>query len=301
MKTGAQIPRRKSGEIAFTLVEVLVAEAIFLILLVLVVQLIFGVISTAGAEKKRMDALGDARQSLDRMSLDWTSRMRRSDSTGAFATTNSGGFVTQGNVTGYFTKQAGNDQISFLSQVQSYTGSRRLSWLSYQIGTITQTIQGSQSSSTSALQRGIFPYNWTGGTALFPLVPPTFTTSNYEPLANTVFRMEFCFLQQVPAGSTGVSPFTVDAGGTLGSTNFAGVVVAVAALDQQSRQLLTQTQLTSLANALPRIIADGQNPQAVWSTNMASGTFATTANSAGIPKSVADAVRIYQRILYTKE
>lgn len=301
----AKLPLRPRGTIAFTLVEVLVAEAIFLILLVLVVQLIFGVVSTAGAEKKRMDALGDARQSLDRLSLDWASRVRRSDSTGSLATTGSGStmsFATQGNVTGYFTKQAGNDQISFLSQVQSYTGSRRLSWLSYQIGTITQMTGGSGSASTSALERGIYPYNWTASSTLaFPAAVPTFAVNNYEPLANTVFRIEFCFLQQVPAGSTGVSPFTVDAASTLGSTNLAGVVVAVAALDQQSRQLLTQTQLTSLANALPRVTVDGLNPQAVWSTNMASGTFTSAATAAGIPKSIAGAVRIYQRILYTKE
>jgi type II secretory pathway pseudopilin PulG len=293
---------------AFTLVEVLVAEAIFLILLVLVVQLIFGVISTAGAEKKRMDALGDARQSLDRLSLDWASRVRRSDSTGSFVALGAGSstnFTMQGNLTGYFTKQAGNDQIGFLSQVQNYSSAsdaRRLSWLSYKVGAITQAIQGGQSDSTSALLRGIFPYNYTSGSTLaFPAAAPTFATANYEPMANTVFRMEFCFLQQVPGGASTTSPFTVDSSANLGSTNFAGVVVAVAALDQQSRQLLTHTQLSTLASALPRVTSDGLNPQQVWATNMSSGTFAMNATNAGIPRSVAGAVRIYQRILYSKE
>ena len=253
-----------------------------------------------------MDALGDARQSLDRLSLDWASRVRRSDSTGSFASSGSGNFTTLGNINGYFTKQAGNDQISFLSQVQSYSGARRVTWLSYQVNPITQVTQGSQSSTTSALVRGMYPYDWTnapGGNALltFPPANPSPTSFSYEPMANTVFRVEFCFLQQVPAGST-VSPFTVDASNTLGATNFAGVVVAVAALDQQSRQLLTQAQLTALANALPRITADGLNPQAVWSTNMApTGNYLTATTAAGIPKNVANAVRIYQRILYTKE
>ena len=41
MKSRASLPPIRRGTIAFTLVEVLVAEAIFLILLVLVVQLIF--------------------------------------------------------------------------------------------------------------------------------------------------------------------------------------------------------------------------------------------------------------------
>ena len=64
---------------------------------------------------------------------------------------------------------------------------------------------------------------------------------------------------------------------------------------------MTKTQLTSLANALLRAIADGLNPQVVWSTSLTRGTLAAIANSAGIPKTVANAVRIYQRILYTKE
>jgi type II secretory pathway pseudopilin PulG len=271
----------------FTLVEILVAEAIFLVLLFVVIQLIFGVIQTAEAQKKRMDALGDERQSLDRLSLDWAGRVRRSD------------------VTGIFTKQSGNDQISFLTQVQAYSGARHLAWVTYQVNTVSQVIKGSQTSSTSALMRGILGYNWassdTTGAAnplmTFPLATPTLAASNYEPLANTVFRLEFCFLQQVPAGSV-TTPFTVNNALNLNSPTLVGVVVTVAALDQQSRQILTQSQLTSLASALPRVTTDGQNPQSVWLTAINGSGFAT---AAGVPQTVASAVRVFQRILYIKE
>jgi type II secretory pathway pseudopilin PulG len=293
---------------AFTLVEVLVAEAVFLILLVIVVQLIFSIISIAGAQKKRMDSLGDARQSLDRLSLDWASRVRRSDSTGTFTPQSGGNYLAQGSVTGIFTKQAGNDQVGFLSQIQTYTGARRVGWVSYQVNPISQVTQGSQVTSTSALERGMFAYNWSptdSGTNPLLSLPltaaPVLTASNYEPLGNTIFRLEICFLQKVPAVPTSPPLFTVDSGTTLTSTNFSGVVVAVAALDQQSRQILSQTQLAALATALPRVTTDGQDPQSLWIANMNSGTFAAAAASAGIPKSIISAVRIYQRILYIKE
>ncbi len=300
----------KSSGIAFTLVEVLVAEAIFLILLVIVIQLIFSVISTAGAQKKRMDALGDARQSLDRLSLDWSSRARHSESTGSFTPQSEGNFLTQGSVTGVFTKQPGNDQIAFLTQVQAYNPNndahlRHVGWVSYQVNPITQVVSGSQATSTWALERGLFPYDWSGGgnpQLILPIASaPAMTASNYEPLGNTIFRQEICFLQKVGAGAPGTSLFTVDSAANLGATNFAGVVVAVAALDQQSRQILNQTQLTALAAALPRVMVDGQDPQSVWVGKINDGTFATAASAAGIPRSISGAVRIYQRILYVRE
>src|SRR5260221_13798237 len=123
---------RPKGSAAFTLVEILVAEAIFLILMFVVIQLIFGIIQTAATQKKRMDSLGDARQSLDRLSLDWAGRVRRSD------------------VTGVFTRQtaaatnAPNAQINFTTQVLAYSGARHLAWVSYAVNNITQVTQGSQ-------------------------------------------------------------------------------------------------------------------------------------------------------------
>lgn len=302
----ARAYRRKSGatgSAAFTLVEVLVAEAVFLILMLVVVQLIFGVIQTAAAQKKRMDSLDDARQSLDRLSLDWAGRVRRRDVPGDFSRQTA------------TAQNAPNAQISFLTQAQAYSGTRHLSWVSYGVTNVTQVYQGSQTTTTPALVRGIIGYNWastdsnpSGAAASALTFPagssaPTITgTPTVESLANTVFRVEYCFLQQVPTTvppATTTSAFTTNSL-SLNSSSLVGIVVAVAALDQQSRQLVTQAQLVALGNALPAV-ADGQNPQAVWTTSINNGTFASAATAAGVPPGVASAVRIYQRILYLNE
>ncbi len=280
-------PQRRKDRRAFTLVEVLVAEAVFLILLAVTLELVFGITQTAQGEKKRMESLGEERQSLDRLNLDWTARVRRSD------------------IPAQFTKQAGNDQIGFLTQFPSYDGKRQLAWVSYQVGAIDQTIKGSQVVQTSALQRGMLGYNWTvsdpapSGNPLltFPFTPPTVTT--LEPLANTVFRLEFCFLQKVPASLPSTPAYTVNSSLNLNSTNLVGIVVAVASLDQPSRQMITQQQLLALANALPRVMSDGQNPQSLWLPIV--NNSAALAAAAGVPKPVASSVRVFQRILYLQE
>jgi len=289
--------RHPQGEVAFTLVEVLVAEAIFLILLLVVMQLIFGALQTTTAQKKRMDELGDARQSLDRLSLDWSARVRRADILAAF-----------GHLTPSATNAA-NAQISFLSQVQAYSGARHLSWVSYGINNISQVTQGSQTNSAPALERGILGYNFSAadstGTAnpllTFPGTVPT-STVTFDPLANTVFRFDYCFLQQVPApaSATTASAFTTNPALTLTSTNLVGIVVAVASLDQQSRQIVSQAQLVAMGNALP--VADGQTPQASWVTVINNGTFAATLkSSANVPTTVSNSVHVYQRILYVND
>jgi len=295
--------RRAAG---FTLVELLVAEAIFLILLVVVVQLIFGLIQTSATQKKRMDSLDDARQALDRLSLDWAARVRRSDVGGLFIKNATGGST------------GGNDQIAFPAQVQSYGNpTRHLAWVTYGVSPVNQVVAGSQSSLTSALVRGTQGYDYTETTFPLFLLPATTNTSTSpntsaapsslanlttEPLANTVFRFEYCFLIQVPSGSAPGAAYSVNSSIDLTSTNLVGVVVAVAALDPESRQIVTQAQLNALANALPdTTTGTNQDPQSLWVSTINSGAFATQASAAGVPKPVINAVRVFQRILYVEE
>jgi prepilin-type N-terminal cleavage/methylation domain-containing protein len=283
----------------FTLVELLVAEVVFLVLMFIVVQLIFSVLGTAGAQKKQMDMLDDARQSLDRLSLDWSARVRRSDVLGDFTHQAASG------------SGAGNAQISFLTQVQAYSGARHLSWVTYQVGNVPQVNQGSQNITAPALERSIIGYNFsaTDPSAGNPLlVFPAGSgapagTPTVEPLASTVFRFDYCFLQQAPATvppATTTSAFTINPALSLASSSLEGVVVSVAALDQQSRQILSQSQLIQLGNALPAV-PDGESPQAVWTTSINNGTFRQAAAAAGIPASAAAAVCVFQRILYVNE
>jgi len=296
MKTTRRFSR---GEVAFTLVEVLVAEAIFLILLLIVMQVIFGALQTTTAQKKHMDELGDARQSLDRLSLDWAARVRRNDIYATF--TNASPSSTS----------AANAQIGFLTQAQWYTPStdtqaRHLAWVTYGVTNVTQVNQGSTTVQTPGLVRSLAGYDWNGSANPVLTLPmttaPTSTSSTTtDPLGNTVFCFGYCFLQQMPTtSSTYPQPFTINPGLTLTSTNLVGVVVAIASLDQQSRQVLTQAQLVAMGNALLPV-PDGQSPQTYWLSQINSGVFATTVKAAGVPASVANAVHVYQRILYVND
>jgi len=290
MKHGAhnRENRTRGFSKGFTLVELVLAQAIFLVVLAVVFELIVNLTQNAQSQKNKMDSLGDARQALDRISLDWAARVRRQDVTAAENSQIS------------FLKQAGNDQINFLSQVGSYSGARNLAWVSYQV------TSGTSPSDPNAytLQRSAIGYNWTAtpqlissGTSGFT-PPSTSGTNTFETLGNTVFRCEFCFLVQ----QSGTAPvYSVDPTITLDSSNLVGVVVTIASLDQQNRELISSTQLANLVAALTDITTSGSSPQSVWVPIITSTGATGLASKAGIPAKVAGAVRVYQRILYTAE
>ncbi len=262
----------------FTLLEMLVAETVFLILLVLVGQLVFGVTQATQSHKKQMTASVDARQSLDRLSMDWAMRVRRND------------------VSAIFTKQSGNDEMGLLSQVTAYSGTRRLAALAYRVNP-----------TTNVLERGVIGYNWltsdpaSDNTQVlqFPFTTmPTLATTNYETLGSTVFRFEFCYFRKVKADNPSQSPYTVDATLNLNSPDLQGIVIGIAVLDDQSRKLINAAQLATLTQTLPDVTADGTNPLALWTPVLNDPNFAKTAN---IPQVVAANVRIYQRIIYLND
>lgn len=266
----------------FTLIEMLVAMAVFLVLAAIVMQMVFTTTQITQSQKQQMDAMAEARQALDRMKLDWTSRVRRND------------------VPAEFIKQGGNDQIQLLSQTSSYGGGRTpLAALSYRINT-----------TSLQFERGVVGYNWQGSNQLtFPFVMPAFADANYEVLAKSVFRLEFCFLRVVRDSTT--SPYTVDIQNVresnpqpayqdstslnLGSANLAGLVVAVAVLDEKGRKIVTSAQLTQLSQALPDI-AEGETPLSKWTPLINAPNFAN-----GVPRPAAASVHVYQRVFYINE
>ena len=272
----------KRGTHSFTLVEILVAIAVFAILMVVMAQLLGEVSRSLLTQQQRMTALGETRFSLDRLTLDWSARVRRPD------------------VNGSFTNQPGNDQISFVTQVPAYSGTRAgLALVSYRIGTNTVT-------NLLELERGIAGFDQnSGGTNLilsFPYTPPTPPIANagdYEQISAAVFRMEFCFLTNGASGSSLTTTSSVN----LPSTNLVGLVVAMAALDENSRKILTPAQMTTLVNALADV-TNGVDPQSMWLQQINNGTFlnaVTNAGSASVPVAVAGAVRVYQRVLLNSE
>jgi prepilin-type N-terminal cleavage/methylation domain-containing protein len=269
----------ESDKRSFTLIEMLVAMVIFLILIVLTAQVFNAVSRSILGQQQRMDSLGEARFALDRLSLDWSARVKRPD------------------VTGSFLSQPGNDQISFVSQVPAFTGTRDMSVVTYRIGTNSTT-------GLPELDRGVLGYNLFSTDSApennplltFPFtgVPTITSAADFEQISQAVFRIEFCFLTQPNGSST--SLFTTHSL-NLNSTNFAGIVVAVAALDLKSQKILTAAQMATLTSALPDV-ANGVDPQSLWLQQINSSTFAATA---GVPVVTAGAVRVYQRVLLNSQ
>jgi hypothetical protein len=249
-----------------------VALAVFLILMALFTELIITASHSALRENAKLDTLTDAREALDRFALDWSARVRRSD-VSMTALTDGNGYTTN---------------FTILSQVHAYSGTRQMAAVSYGMGNYV-------------LQRGILGYNYVGTDAtpdnnplmlstanVLPIVPVAPATTDYETISSDVFRMSFFYL--------GTNGFSSDSSLLANSTNLYGVVVTVAALDQQNRKILNSAQLTSLASSLTN--ATAASPLSAWQACINSSSFAATA---GVPKQAASAVRVYQRIFYTKE
>ncbi|MDR1146288.1 MAG: hypothetical protein LBK71_09155 [Verrucomicrobiales bacterium] len=277
MKPTAQ---RRPGRAGFTLVEMLVAETVFLLLLVLVMQVVFTVTKISTDQKQQADALAVARQALDRMQLDWMARVRRAD------------------VTADFYKTTGNDSLGLLCQMRAYDGSRAsLSAVAYRIN--PERAVGGQTD-WQVFERGVTGFDWEGAEALtLPLHMADwrdrFTADDYEILARNVFRLELSFLQKVrdPADS----PYTADEDNALNlnSAELVAVVVTVAVLNEQGRKIATQQHLTELVQALPDA-ANARDTLTVWTEQLNSPAFAPD-----VPLRVKAGIRVYQRVFYVSE
>jgi type II secretory pathway pseudopilin PulG len=263
---------------SFTLVEMLVAIAVFLILMLLLTQFIVTASNTALSQNERMESLTDARQALDRFGLDWSARVRRPD-VSMSAAVDGNGCPTN---------------IDFITQEPSYSGARDLSSVCYQV-----------TADPYSLQRGIVGYDWTNAPSMTApastnipsasISPETPASSDFETLSGDVFRMAICF-QGVNGDYSTASSVLAN------STNYTGVVITVAALDSQSRKLLSSAQLDSLAAGLPVTPMTNSTtaPLVTWQDTINTPGFAASL-STPIPKQVAASVRVYQRIFYTKE
>jgi len=283
-------PRLHNG---FTLVELLVSIAILMLVLVMVGQIISSASLVTNAGYKRMDADSQARQILDRMSIDFSRMVKRSDAD----------FFYQHN-------SNGNDQIAFYSETTGYypssTGTNEKSGacvVGYMIATNTNNNQPQ----LLRLSKGL-PWNGVNnstsmvyGTNSSPGNVLTTTWQNlkdgsdtdYQVIGNQVYRLAFAFLKK-DGTITNASPNT-----TVLPQNISAVIVALAILDKTSRKIVTDP--SKMVSALPDVALSGtynnstQLMAKTWNTAINSSGFATTC---GIPQSAASQVRVYQRFFY---
>ncbi|MBA3960366.1 MAG: prepilin-type N-terminal cleavage/methylation domain-containing protein [Chthoniobacterales bacterium] len=280
-----QISRRRTPQ-AFTLAELLVSMAILALLVVLIGQMFNSAAAIAVSGNKQMDAEEEARSVLDRMQIDISQMIKRSD-------------------LDYFLKgpanlEAGNDQISFFSQVSGYS-----SGSPGPISLVSYRINGDSTAPTySKLQRMGKGLLWNGATTTdtpvlyLPLLIKdnwpaasdlTTADADYDLAGAQVFRFEYWYL--LKDGTVSVTPWISPNTAVNGFQDIAAIGAAIALVDPKSKVLVTNAQLVTLAGSMN----DFQNTntpgtmQAQWQGAINASTF---------PRVALSAMRIYRRYFY---
>ena len=263
---------------AFTLVELMVTMAVLALLVLFVSSLVNSAATITTLGNKRMDDDSQARQLLDRMAIDFTQMVKRSD-------------------VDYYLKSSanpqtgGNDQIAFYSGVGGYYPATSTSTQQSPISLVAYRIN-----SQNKLERMGKGLVWNGSTADIPVVflPLTIaatwpaatnatTDADYEEIGPQVFRFEYYYL--LTNGNLSVTPAS-------GIQDVAAVVVDIAMIDPKSKVLLTDLQITALAGQLNDYSAGMVPGQllAKWQSTLDSNT--------SLPRPAISAIRLHERYFY---
>jgi len=258
---------RRQSSLAFSLIEVLVASVVLALLVTVLSQVVSMTSQGIRMNVSRIDEDGQARQVFDRLANDLASSIRRTDLCKLFAS------------------PAGNDSIQFYAEVGGYGGTRPVSLICYRIPKLGEA-------NAYRLERGACATDWTSANpVLFQYGFPNTTAlkairdDEYDVLANGVFRMEFCYILD-----TGIMSKSCEED----FSDVKGIVLAIGALDGDSRRLLSGEQLDRLVAELPD--CDGTvDPLSIWNTAITRAGF-----GGGLPASIVKKVRLYQRIFYVR-
>ena len=275
---------------AFTIAELLVSIAVLVVLVFLIGRLFSSASAITASGNKRMDMDAQLRPLFDRMAVDFSQMVKRSDVDYYLKSPS--------------TKQTGNDQLAFYSTVSGYypsAGSQSpISVVGYRINST------SGSTSFNRFERMSKGLVWNGVSStdtpivFLPLTisatwPPA-TNGNsdpdYELIAPYVFRFEYYYL--LKNGNLSDRPWDTSAGHTTvsGMQDVAAMSICLATIDSKSRVLISDSQLTKLIGRL----SDFSTPMATgdllsqWQTALDGTT--------DMPRSAVSAVRIYERYFY---
>ena len=276
----------RKAEHAFTIAELLVSIAVLVVLILMVSRLFTNTAIVTMSGNKRMDAEAQLRPIFDRMAVDFSQMVTRSDfdffGKNTAAPNSIGGSMT------------GNDQIAFFSTVAGYYPSSTLqsplSLVSYRINST------STSGSFNKLERLAKGLLWNGASTtdapilLMPLTIgatwPTATNANsdpdYELIGPNAFRFEYYYL--LKNGSLSDTPTAIQ--------NVAAIAIAIATVDPRSRVLLSDSQVTTLAGRLTDFTTSMKPGDLLgqWQTTLDGVT--------DMPRPAISAVRIYERYFH---
>ena len=265
---------------AFTILELLVSIAVLVVLILLVSRLFTSAAAVITSGNKRMDADAQLRPLFDRIAIDFSQMVRRSDldffGKNTAAPNSSGGSM------------GGNDQIAFYSCVAGYyptpSFQSPISLVGYRVNSDST---GRSFNKLERMSKGLI---WNGVSSSYtPIlfldsaatttiankwpaaVSNSTTDSDYELIGPYVFRFEYYYLLS---------------NGSLSDT------VCLAIIDPKTKVLISDSQLTTLAGRLPD-----------FSSSMRPGDLlrqwqAALDATTDIPRPSVSAVRIYERYFY---
>ena len=278
----------------FTLAELLVSVGVLVLLVLLATQLLNSAATITTLGHKQMDADSQARQLLDRMSIDFAQLVKRSDldyfAKGTNAPNSVGGTM------------AGNDQIAFYSAVPGYypsTGEKSpVSLVAYRVNSLIGatafnklerlgkglTWNGALTTSTPVVFWATISSSWQAATS------SSTADADYEIIGPQVFRFEYCYL--LTNGSFVIAP-PLDNNGRADLSQISAIVADIAVIDSKSKVLLTNAQITTpLASGLTDYTV-GMVPgqlRASWQTYLNGIT--------SLPRPAISGIRVYERYLY---
>jgi hypothetical protein len=272
---------------AFTLAELIVSVGVLVVLVLVATQLLKSAATVATLGHKQIDADSQARQLLDRMAVDFTQMIKRSDVN----------YYWKGGTGG---SQIGNDQMAFYCAVPGYystttsTNQSPISLIAYRINAQNKA---------ERLGKGLL---WNGvslaeNPLVFwqPIAAPTDTdyTTSGEIIAPQVFRFEYCYL--LTNGSLSVPPPASISG-------IAAIIVNIAVIDPKSKVLVDTVDPTAAkikrlngSDGSPPALVD-YAPGGVMTPGQLLAQWRATldANAVGLPRPAISGIRLYERFFY---
>jgi hypothetical protein len=287
----------RKRDCAFTIVELLVSVAVLVVLVLLIGRLFSSAATVTTSGNKRMDAEAQIRPLFERMAVDLSQMIKRSD-------------------VDYYLKssantQSGNDQIAFYSAANAYypcsscPSPSPISIIVYRINAENQLERGAKQlpwngvASTPSTSQIAMVFGLAGGdNGNLPVsinnIWAAATNSNadidyYDLIGPYVFRFEYYYL--LKNGSLSTTPWDTS-GHISGMQDVAAIALAIAAIDPKSRVLISDSQLTTLVGRLPD-----------FSASMKPGDLLNQWQSAldgtsDMPRPAIQGVRIYERYFY---
>ena len=267
-----RLPLRRQSTNGFTLAELVITVGVLVLLVFLATQLLKSAATVTTLGHKQIDADSQARQLLDRMAVDFTQMIKRSDVT----------YYWKGGTGG---SQIGNDQMAFYCAVPGYysttssTTQSPISLIAYRINSQNKA---------ERFGKGLL---WNGvslaeNPLVFwqPIAAPTdadYTTSG-EIVAPQVFRFEYCY--QLTTGFLSITP-------PANISGIAAIVVDIAVIDPRSKVLLNDAQITNLAGQL-------SDYNASMVPGQLRNAWQNTINGSTLPRPAVSGIRVYERFFY---